>query len=293
MTNKEKTTIDQLSGSYGASGRFDVDKGLSRLHRELGIEAGPQAQPQPLKVTSRRSWLAIAASLAVLLAFSFYYATSLDKNTYLADAGNLTVALPDGSEAILKEGSQLRLSADYGENDRTIYLDGEAYFSIEPDAVRPFLVSQDDVELRVVGTTFNLFIDPSTNVFEVEVSSGKVMLEKADESLAIAANECGIVSPAGEMKKMASPNLNRHAWKTGRIVFEATLFSEAVDVIQRTYDVIIKVSDRDLDGCNFPLTATFDDSELDDVLAHLEKLTGGKFLREQSGKVYRLIDWCK
>lgn len=294
MTNKEKTTIDQLSQEYHSDTMFDVDKGLHRLHKELGLTTHSQQDSKPqLKVYSRRSWWSIAAGITLLLAVSFFIATSLDKKeTFHADENSLTVPLPDGSSVILKKGAKLSFGDDFGNATRRIELSGEAYFSVEPDSERPFLVTQDDVTLRVVGTTFNLMADPNNNVFEVEVSSGKVVLETDSSTLPVAAMERGRFDKQKQLTKTAAPNLERHAWKTGKLIFAATPLKDAIETIERTYDIILKISKKDLLKCGFPITATFENAQLSDVLLHIEKLAGGHFLSSESGKVHRLVEWC-
>lgn len=291
MTEKEKARIDELIGTYQVAERFDVEAGLSRLHENLDIATAPAAKVRPIPV-SRRSWIGAAAGFLLLFAFGYYFATSSAEKTYLAENAPLEIALPDGSSVLLNKGSQLSYGKDYGETNRELALVGEAYFSVEPDKERPLLVSQGDVTLRVVGTTFNLKADPDQDFFEVEVSSGKVMLETKADAIPVAAKELGRYRKQTGLSKQSSPNLNRHAWKTGIIVFSATPFSEVVEVVERTYDVVLKVSEKDLKRCDFPITASFKNVLLKDVLTHLEKLTSGRFLTSKSAKVYRLVDWC-
>ncbi|PHI21720.1 hypothetical protein CEQ90_00070 [Lewinellaceae bacterium SD302] len=295
MTNKEKGRIDELTEHYQSMPRFDVEQGLGKLRARLGeTENQVGSVGKASRKPSRRRWLSVAASLAVLLlAGAVYFATLPAKTTITAEGKTERILLPDGSEVLLKDGGTLSYDEDYGKDDRRIDLKGEAFFSVIPNPELAFLAEQGPVTLRVIGTTFNLKAQPELDIFEVEVASGKIMLETKEETLPVAAKECGRSEGPGQLSKMPAPNLNRHAWRTGKMVFEDQLLSEVVEIVENTYDVKIKISNKDMKACDFALTATFNQADLAEVLAHLEKLSGGHFLSSKSGRVYRLIDWCE
>lgn len=290
MTDREKKTIDHLTERYRTHESFDVEAGLASVHSRIR---------QPVSGVGRRRspsfWFGIAAGLALVLSLGVYFATSLVNVPYEIVANGdqeEEVSLPDGSRILLKRGGQLAYAADYGQSERRVELRGEAYFEVEPDAERPFLVQRGEVTLRVVGTSFNLKIDQEGSL-EVEVSSGRVKLETATDSLPVSKNERGTYRPASGLKKVAAPNLNAHAWRTGELKFSATPLSDVLDAVERAYDVSLIMDKDKLDRCDFPLTATFKEAPLNELLAHLEKLTGGRFVTEESSTRFRLTDWCK
>jgi transmembrane sensor len=135
--------------------------------------------PAPDRQRGKGSWtwtLRAAAAIAVMLtAFALF--RSSPENSQLAKAPesylrvNDTVALPDGSRAQVKDGS--RIVVQYSATERRVQLaGGEAHFSVWKDPARPFIVSVGKVEVRAVGTAFNVRVN--TAAVEVLVTEGKV-----------------------------------------------------------------------------------------------------------------------
>jgi transmembrane sensor len=82
--------------------------------------------------------------------------------------------LPDSSRVWLNQHSALSYSDAYGQTERRVRLEGQAFFEVRPDASRPFFVQTDVTQTRVLGTSFEVkayYTDPTVEVF---VASGKV-----------------------------------------------------------------------------------------------------------------------
>ncbi len=130
-------------------------------------------------------WAGGALAVAAALAFGFFVwerpwpgaepVLAAAPQSYLRV--NERLALPDGSRVELKDGTQLVVQ--YSENERRVQLTGgEAHFSVWKDARRPFVVDAAGVEVRAVGTAFNVRLDPQ-NV-QVLVTEGKVSVARVD-----------------------------------------------------------------------------------------------------------------
>mgnify|MGYP001050588911 CR=1 FL=1 len=86
------------------------------------------------------------------------------------------IILADGSEILLNSQSDLRVSQDFGQQDRKVILKGEALFKIAKDKSRPFIIQSGALKTRVVGTSFNIRAYPEMERIKVSVLSGKVMV---------------------------------------------------------------------------------------------------------------------
>lgn len=84
------------------------------------------------------------------------------------------ILLPDQSIVMLKPGSELRFSNDFAGDKREVYLSGEAFFKVQKDASRPFLVYSNEVVTKVLGTSFNVRAYASDKEVTVVVKTGKV-----------------------------------------------------------------------------------------------------------------------
>jgi len=287
MTNKERAAVDQLTSVYKENYTPDLDLGLERLKRRI------DHTPLQKKRVNKRRFILAAAVLGLLLSsFAIWSLNTERGNVFVTRSDTKSVLLPDGTKVLLNKNSRLSFSEnDYGKSNRTIELEGEAFFDVEPNKQAPFLVQRDGVEMKVVGTSFNLKITPN-RLFEVEVATGKVLLSVEGDRIAVAAKQCGRFTPKEGLMNQPAPNLNHHAWRTGEIIFKETPLSEALEVVSRAYDIQLLAKSTDLQKCDFPCTATFKNDTLEEVLEVFERLSGGDIIREGNSNIYRLVNWC-
>ena len=154
-------------------------------------------------VSRRRGWLWSGALAAAALAVAFLWerpwsreapAVTVAAKSYLRV--NERLALPDGSRVELKDGSQVVVL--YSGTERRVKLTGgEAHFSVWKDAARPFVVDAAGVEVRAVGTAFNVRLEDKA--VEVLVTEGRVRVDDAGVG-AVAPNR-----PAGEVVEGNGP----------------------------------------------------------------------------------------
>lgn len=159
---------------------------------------------------------------------------------------NERMALPDGSRVELKDGT--RIAVQYSETERRVVLQGgEAHFSVWKDAARPFVVVAAGVEVRAVGTAFNVRLGEKQ--VEVLVTEGRVKVEqfevagapvaRAAEAPVITVGERAVVSlaeatPAPVIEPVTHADIARELdWQAPRLQFHETPLAEAVAEFNR------------------------------------------------------------
>jgi transmembrane sensor len=155
-----------------------------------------------------RSWTAGMAAAAALLVIAYLAVGRAPvRETTVAAAPkshlrvNERLALPDGSRIELKDGSQVVVL--YSETERRVKLTGgEAHFTVWKDASRPFVVDAAGVEVRAIGTAFNVRLDEKA--IEVLVTEGKVQVENTTEGEETAVNHPAGADngPSGELPQL-------------------------------------------------------------------------------------------
>jgi transmembrane sensor len=98
------------------------------------------------------------------------------------------IELPDKSTVTLKPGSELRYSKNFDGSKREVYLSGEAFFNVQKDAARPFLVYSNEVVTKVLGTSFNIKAYADDKEVTVAVKKGKVSVYTTADNLAKSGN---------------------------------------------------------------------------------------------------------
>ena len=292
MSSRSPQDIDSLASDYGNHFTPDVENGLARLHRTIDIDRSG-AKVRRLNI---RHYLSIAAGILLLITAFFYF--SGDDQVILNDTDQpMAVALPDGSKVILQQGSSISYDgADAGwqpgnpslsqDAERRVEINGQGFFTVAKDPSRPFLVTGGNTTLRVTGTEFNLRIEDEE--LEVEVSEGSVELDFEDGTLPIAAKQCGIAKAGARPVMMDAPNLNRHAWRTGQLVFENASLADVITTLHNNWDVEVSLPD----GCDYPISGNWKSKDPSAILDGIAKLGGGS-CKSKGNNRFDLLDVCK
>lgn len=277
---------DQHFSSYKDGFSPDVEAGLARLHGRIGSQIDSQAKVRRL---SRRGILSLAAAVLLLLSAGFLIFSG-DGSTILENTTNapMAITLPDGTEVLLQQGSELSYGADYNEVNRLIDLEGQAYFEVIKNADRPFLVNTSETKLRVTGTAFNLRVNDGE--LEVEVAEGSVELHHAGEVVSVNAKQCGLAIPGKASVVMTAKELNRHAWRTGVMRFQNVPLTDVIRTVSNNYGYSVDHPE----GCDFSISGTFSTENPVSVLQTIADLGGGELevIDESSGK-FSLTSLCE
>ncbi|ALL06377.1 hypothetical protein AQ505_13240 [Pedobacter sp. PACM 27299] len=216
----------------------------------------------------------IAAAAAILfISLGIYFAWPLlEKGRLFSDLNAVTVpdhqkkqiTLPDGSKVWLNEGSKLSYPKAFNGKSRAVYLSGEAYFDIQHDSSKPFLIHTGKLLTTVLGTAFNIKADAQTLV--VTVTRGKVKVEDDGKLLSI-------LTP----NKQVSVNLSNSTftektvdakavitWQDADLLFDDITFADAALQLQQHFQVRIAFNNDQLKNCRFSGSALNGD--------HLEKI---------------------
>lgn len=187
-----------------------------------------------------------------------------------ADADS-TIKLTDGSVVHLNSDSELIINKGFDSNIRSVKLIGKAYFEIESNPARPFLVQTDHSYIRVLGTKFEVEAYPDLSEVRVKVDEGKVRFFSRDERVEpidLVSNESGILrfNPPEEVMKeegevnpklYEKPLLVRHRSvekEDPKIKFVDNRLFIALNYLERHYDVEIELKNDSLRNTRFTLT---------------------------------------
>ncbi|WP_299586726.1 FecR family protein [uncultured Microbulbifer sp.] len=176
---------------------------------------------------------------------------------YITQLGEVrTVSLADGSEVKLNSNSELRVSYSRKER-RTLLVHGEAFFDVARQTARPFTVAAGNANIRVLGTEFNVELNPENT--RVSVTEGKVSVSETEsasglnpESVTLAKNQKVSVSERGLSKIQRTSEQEATDWTRGILVFEKTPLKEALQELNRYLPVPVaatpEVEDRLVSG---------------------------------------------
>jgi transmembrane sensor len=168
--------------------------------------------------------------------------------------------LPDGSEIYLGAGSQLRYPAHFSGKNREVDLQGEAFFQIKHNPLRPFIVHTAEINTQVLGTSFKIVAFDNQPIL-VAVATGKVGVTKHTDQ---ETKTLALLTPGMKVtwnkttqraeKGVIDPN-GLEKWKIGEMVFEDQSMEQIAAELQRHFQVKIEFVNREI--ADNQVTGTF------------------------------------
>lgn len=250
--------------------RIDIDKEWERFSQHTSIERSARKRSN-LKLLTR---LAAAIFAGLILGYSgllIYRSSTFEKIA----ASNQTreVSLPDGSLVTLNAGSEIKFPKKFKDASRKVELEGEGFFDVVSDPLKPFSVEAAGIIVKVLGTSFNIDAKGKKNTVTVIVAEGKVGIYGKDGdamSAELAKGDKAVInSVTGRISTTKNDDPNFNAYKTGHIVFENTSFRQVMNTLQNVYNVNINVSDKEV--YEKRITVTFSNKDLDYVLRTIQE----------------------
>lgn len=167
--------------------------------------------------------------------------TKMEYNTLSNPRGSkvINMTLVDGSRVWLNAGSSLAYPVSFMSNERKVSVTGEAYFEVTHDASRPFIVNNGSMDIRVLGTHFNVnTFEDDGNDIKVTLLEGSVKINNGNATGLLKRGQQAVVNK--EIKILNGVDLDLvMAWKNGYFQFDNVSLQNVLKVVSRWYDVDI------------------------------------------------------
>ena len=286
---EERTVLAWIGQSPENEKHFQVSRKVFELAKKHYTTQGPQGLPinvdqewnqfvdnidnkktRTLPQPAQTTWMRMAAALLIALMSGaiFYFYTNRNREIlYQAAENTLDVSLPDGSHVILNSHSELSYQPGYGDEDRRVKLKGEAFFDVARNAAKPFIITVNQAEVEVLGTSFDVQAYDERDALEVVVETGivKFSVPSAKGEVTITAGQMGVYSKTGQhMSSFKNGDPNYLSWNTRKLVFEEIDLRTVIAAINKTYHSNI-VLPKDVPA-SCVVTVTFDRQTLEAVL---------------------------
>lgn len=262
-----------MSGRHSAKAR----ESLVRAQRKLGMPESVFPSSIPLR---RRLYFKVAAAAAVaLLVVGGYLAFFMqseqarvaDFQIETIDGVQKHIQLPDNTRIWINSDS--RLTAYVSGNKRKVNLDGEAYFDVKHDRKRPFIVYANGLEVKVLGTEFDVKAYPGDGQAEVFLDKGRVKVKDGWKRETL---EPGMkltrYNATGGM--WVGPIGAREDWRSDVISADARTLPQLLRMIGNYYDMKISIEEDRLNDTQIFSTKFGREQSAEMVLSSLAKLSG-------------------
>ena len=279
-SEENRQHFDELKALWGAGADVpgfypDADRAWESLKKRLPEKNKVEKEPTSF-------WLKIAAAAVLIIGSGilFNYLSAPDNRiTPLAivihSQNNIKrVVLPDSSVVWLNKKSVLAWDEHFGNEERTVFIVGEAYFEVTHDKQKPFIVYTNyGTKTKVLGTSFNLksrildttvFLDVVTGIVEfASVRKG------AASHLIVKKGEAAHTSYTDPAIYKSHPQENILAWKERKLSFSNTSLKEMCHTLEEYFSIRIQLLSPAVASCHF--TGTFQSPTINDILEVLNK----------------------
>jgi transmembrane sensor len=195
-------------------------------------------------------------------------------NTLEVPRGNKSrLTLPDGTKVWINAASKLTYPTAFSGPDRELTLEGEAFFEVSKDMEHPFIVHTKGMDIKVLGTSFNVNnYDP---VAVTTLVQGKVSVNGQSSTVTLEPGEQSRLDrTAGTLGKAKVNTKTFTAWKDGSIYMDDLSFGKIAEMLSRDYDYVLQFEDPSLQKLHFTIDMA-STSDLQSVLDHISSTTEG------------------
>lgn len=234
-------------------GKFPVDTEdlVAKAERRLGKRLEQEKQ-KTQKVFKLRNTLRYAAAIAAVLlmaaGFAYYLSQEKSEELVMASAAHGQVRemlLPDGTKVWLNQSSILKYPRNFEGKERHVYLEGEAYFEVARNHEKPFTVKSRAMDVKVLGTSFNIKCRPDNSIAETTLIEGEVEVkDKQDKGMiTLSPGQKAVLNRVtGKMQVKQVDAKMEIVWHNDLIPFEKSSIFQIASALERFYGVKIILS---------------------------------------------------
>ena len=257
------------------SQRFDTNKAWEKIKAEIDASKTKTIVSAPYWNVFRLAALLIVTAGVAYFAYQWFQKP--DEIITLASQNKIVNdTLPDGSLTVLNKNTKLQYAYNSSNNKRKVLLEGEAFFEVNHQEDKPFIIETGGVIIEDIGTTFNVNAFPENPTIEVYVETGQVAFYTLnDTGLNLSAGETGIFDKRSQsFARILKKDTNRLAYKTGIFIFRNADLATIINDLNSVHDKKIRLGNPDLKNCR--LNVTFRNERIEDIveiIAETLKLT--------------------
>ena len=239
-----------------------------------------KTQSKP-KIRYLRIFVRVAAAVVIGLFIGLYVASLYINHEpiyYSAHSPRGSVSemvLPDGSIIFLNSDSKIKYSIDGNKGIREVFLNGEAWFKVEKNKNKPFVVHTPFYDVNVTGTQFNVKAYDSDNIVATTLEKGEVIINstkdfKLAENIILEPGEQVVLNKNSRELTIKTVNTKWFtSWKDNKLIFVNTNMKEFIVILERKYGVDIEIKNKTI--LDLHVDCTINNESVMEILEILEK----------------------
>ncbi|MBN2519525.1 MAG: DUF4974 domain-containing protein [Bacteroidales bacterium] len=244
-----------------------------------------KAIPKLLTSFNNSILLRVAAIITIVLSLGYFsydfitnygFSNKAYVHTIVPKGQTSQLLLPDSTKIWLNSGSTLKYPNRFNETSREVFLEGEAFFDVRPDPLKPFIIKTSGPTIKVLGTKFNVSSYENDDCIETTVVNGSVEVfksnRKSDNRVVLEPNQKATYNKNNNEIELQDVDAELYtAWMNGKYIFKNEELGEIAKKIERAYDYNIYF--RDVELQNIRLSGRFKNSEPIEQILEVIRLT--------------------
>jgi ferric-dicitrate binding protein FerR (iron transport regulator) len=279
-----KIKFDEMVKLRAVSFIDQIESGKQENYKRLlgQISSVPTfSMSQSLSRNFRRIAAVITLVISISVASFYIYKDVISPNdsaicfeTVAQKGSQAKIILPDSTVVWLNSGSSLKYNQSFGKKNREVILLGEGYFEVKKDKGKPFLVHSTELDVKVMGTVFNVKAYKEDNEVVVDLIEGSVEVSLPENkncgSFKMKPNEKIVFNKQTKKIESSDTDASRSAlWTTGKLCFVDATIEKITKDLERKYNVKIKISNEQIKKEIFSGSLNLDIS-LKDILSYID-----------------------
>ncbi len=269
-----------------------MDFGIPTNDYDMGAAYQEFLEKQQSKESPWYKRLLPYAAVAAGLIIAFFTGTYLKKEVALHEGREMVIivdkgsksktVLPDGTEVWLNSATKLEVDRNFGDKERRIKVEGEAYFDVTHDQQRPFIIETSSLEVKVHGTSFNLSCYPEEEIRVALVEGAVELISDHGQSMFLRPNEVvAYRAKTSTFHKAKEVLREEYGWRESKFVFKNRKFELIASQLERMFNVEIEIIDQKI--LNKRFTGDFVNNEgITEILDIMAKV--GEFSYRMKGR---------
>lgn len=277
--------------AYPSSFDTNTDASWDKVNRRIFVEDHTkivvQMKPDPKRLFFKKAILVAAVLIPlVTVALYFFFQTKTPRILSVDSKDSIVFTqLSEGTIIRLNQGSNLNYPEKFTGKRREITLSGEAYFKVYHDALKPFVVHTETIDINVLGTEFDVKAYPRHEKTEVTVMSGRVAIFSIDhdktytDSLSLEPGYKGVYTAStNRLECFKLSDANDLFWINKTLEFSEKELSVVFDKLESAYKITIVPKDSSL--LKLRLTTVFQDQPIDSIMSVIGETFGLKVVNK-------------
>lgn len=242
---KSKNAADTAIAQKKGSDKYDAEPGINKATLTLADGSKLELNSAKVGVLAKAGHMSVKKTRDGQLIYLIAPSKSADANTPIAFntintpvGGQYQVILPDGTKVWLNAASSLKYPTLFKGGQRTVELTGEAYFEVTKNAAMPFYVKANNMQVKVLGTHFNIMAYDNEPAIKTTLLEGSVQLSSELVNNTLKPGQQGMLKN-GRITVSDVDAGHAIAWKNGYFEFNRSGIHEIMNQLARWYDIEI------------------------------------------------------